>query len=308
MNLKEILWELNWPAQAKKYGIPLWQHPQFLFLVNGILIILLDLSIYLISLRFFSPEIAALIVLFFTIGFLIISYLLTHTSDRLLEINRLKSEFLDIVLHEIRNPITAFSWVLEVLMTKERDNEKQEYLQILKENTKKIQNLIKDLVIVSREEFAKIPSQKSVFSLEEITKEVLKDFEKQILSKNLKISLNVSPIPKIISEPEKIKIVISNLLENAILYSSEGGKIAIDLFEEKNKAVFQIIDNGRGIPKEDQRFIFQKFFRAKNSKDVEGTGLGLYICKTILQKLKGQIGFQSEEGKGSKFYFSLPLK
>jgi two-component system sensor histidine kinase VicK len=126
----------------------------------------------------------------------------------------------------------------------------------------------------------------------------------------IELKINNSQLKNIKSDPEKLKIVVENLLDNAIRYSQKKGKVKILTEKRKENLYFQIDDEGIGIPKEDQKFIFQKFFRAKNATITQagGTGLGLYISKEIIKKLKGKIGFKSQEQKGSTFWFSIPIK
>jgi signal transduction histidine kinase len=107
-----------------------------------------------------------------------------------------------------------------------------------------------------------------------------------------------------------IKLVVENLIDNAIRYTRKGGKIEIWLKKENEKLVFKIKDQGVGIPFSDQGYMFQKFFRSSNAlkEQTKGSGLGLYIAKLIITKSGGKIWFESEEGEGATFYFSIPVK
>ena len=135
--------------------------------------------------------------------------------------------------------------------------------------------------------------------------------EDQIKLKDIKIVSNFKKnLAKVNVDKERINSVIQILLENAIIYSIKAGEIKISLGEDKNNLVFSVKDNGVGIPKKDQPYIFFKFFRADNVKTVEteGSGLGLVLAKNIIERHGGKIGFESKgENKGTKFWFSLPL-
>ena len=110
-------------------------------------------------------------------------------------------------------------------------------------------------------------------------------------------------------DPSQIKLVLETLLDNAIRYSKEKGKVNIKLIKENNDLYFEIKDNGVGIPIKDQKYIFQKFFRSGNAlrHKTEGSGLGLFISRSIIKKLGGKIKFNSEEGMGSTFWFTIPI-
>ena len=116
-------------------------------------------------------------------------------------------------------------------------------------------------------------------------------------------------LPQVFIDVHQIEIVVENLLDNAIRYIKVKGEIKIRLEQRKETLYFEIEDTGVGIPKYDQKFIFQKFFRSENAvrQQTQGSGLGLFIAKSIIEKLGGQIGFESEENKGSKFWFVIPI-
>ncbi len=111
-------------------------------------------------------------------------------------------------------------------------------------------------------------------------------------------------------DPDKVKLVITNLIDNAVRYTSEKGKVVVSLEKNDNNIEVSVEDSGIGIPEDQKERIFTKFFRASNAvrTETEGSGLGLFICKNIIEAHDGEVWFESEEGKGSKFYFSLPIK
>ncbi len=315
MNLKEIFGQFNIPAQCKKYGLPLWQCPHFLFLVMGIIIIGSTLAVYAIGSRYVEdPQVVALIVLLVTAILFTIAVIITRSFERLAEANRMKSEFISVVSHQLRSPLSNLRWVIE-LLTSGRVNgvsEKHlEYFKILKENSARMGELVSDLLIVSRIETAKLSLKKKEISLEDLVRKIIKELESFAKASNVKVELRTQEnLPKVLADPSQIRLVIENLLDNAIRYIKEKGKAEIKLEKIDKYCRFEIKDTGVGIPKEDQKYIFQKFFRSENVMryQTQGSGLGLYITKSIVKRSGGKIGFKSQEGIGSTFWFTLPIK
>jgi len=309
-----ILEQLNIPKQCKKYGLSLWQCPSFLFLIMGMIIALVSVLSYLIGTRYVTePRIVALVVLIISAILLILATIITNSFERLAEANRMKSEFISIVSHQLRSPLSNLAWAIELLMSGRLgkiEEQQVEYFKILKENSDRMKDLVKDLLIVSRIESARLFLKREEFSLEELTKEIIKEFEPFAKASNCQIEFSFEEnLPKIYADRYQIKQVIENLLDNAIRYIKGKGMIKIRIKGEKKFVHFEIEDNGVGIPKEDQKFIFQKFFRASNvlKYKTQGTGLGLYISKAIIERSGGKIGFKSQEGVGTTFWFRLPI-
>jgi signal transduction histidine kinase len=310
-----ILEQLNIPKQCKKYGLSLWQCPSFLFLIMGMIIALVSVLSYLIGTRYIAePRVVALIVLIISAILLILATIITNSFERLAETNRLKSEFISTVSHQLRAPLSNLAWAIELLMSGRLgkiEEQQVEYFKILKENSDRMKDLVKDLLIVSRIESARLFLKREEFYLEELVREIIKEFEPFAKASNCQIEFTSEQnLPKIFGDRYQIRQVIENLLDNAIRYTKGKGKVKIRIKKEKNFVHFEIEDNGVGIPKEDQKFIFQKFFRASNvlKYKTQGTGLGLYISKAIIERSGGKIGFKSKEGIGSTFWFKLPIK
>jgi len=313
MSFKEILSQLNIPAQCRKYGLSLWQCPQFLFLIMGLVITISTLTAYAIGTRYIEdPRMVALIVLLTTAILFIIAVIITNSFERLAEANRMKSEFVSIVSHQLRSPLSNLRWALELLMSGKlgKIEEKQtEYFKIIKENSNRMTELIKDLLIVSRIETAKLLIKKMEFSLEDLVKELIKEFTPFARASNVEIKFRAKEnLPKIFADQSQIRLVIENFLDNAIRYIKGIGVVEIKIESQEKNIYFEIKDTGVGIPKEEQKYIFQKFFRSENvlRYQTQGSGLGLYISKAIIEKSEGEIGFKSQEGIGSTFWFTLP--
>ncbi len=315
MSLKRFFHSLNFINQCREYGVPLWQCPQFLFLIMGVFIILTSSFSYLVGTRFVEdPSIVALIDLMITAILFIIAVIISKSFERLAEASQMKSEFIDIVSHQLRSPLTNLKWGIEFLTSDEfkmPDEKKEEYYDSLKENTARMVELVDDLLVVSRIEKGTLPVRKEKFNLENMIKDLIDRFGLMAEASNIKIEFHPDKnIPEIYSDPSQIKIVVENLIDNAIRYTQNKGYIGIWLRIKNKQLLFKIKDNGMGIPKSDQKHIFEKFFRARNisKKDTRGSGLGLYVCKSIIEKAGGKIWLKSKLDKGTEFYFTLPIK
>ena len=306
---------MNVPFQCRKYDLSLWQCPQFLFLVMGLIIIGSSLTVYAIGNKYIEdPTLVALLVLFISAILFIVASIITRSFERLAEASRMKSEFVSVVSHQLRSPLSNLKWVIEFLMSGRVGSvtEKQlEYFKILKENSNRMEELVSDLLTVSRIEQGKLPLKKEKISMDDLVKESVREMEIFARASNVEIdSKSEKNLPQIITDYFQLKLVIVNLLDNAIRYIKGRGRVEI-ILEKKNKNLhFEVKDNGVGIPQDDKKYIFQKFFRSENAlrHQTEGSGLGLYIAKSIVEKLGGKIGFSSREGVGSTFWFNLPVK
>ncbi len=314
MSFKKFLNQFNILAQCKKYDIPLWQCPQLLFLVMGIIIIVSNVSIYALGTHYINdPEIVALVVLLLTAVLFIIAFIITQSFEKLAEVSRMKTEFINIVSHQLRGPVTNLKWSIELLMSGRVDGIKEkhsEYFRILKENSDRMQELVNDLLIISRLEQGRLPINKQKFLLDDLINKTISEFSSFIKASNTSVSFKKAKKSfPVYTDPYQLRIVIENLLENAIRYGARKGKIDIYLGFKNKDIYFEIKDNGIGIPKEDQKYIFQKFFRSKNvlKYQTRGSGLGLFITKSIIKRLGGKIGFTSKEGQGTTFWFTLPI-
>lgn len=306
--------EKNSLSKCREYKIPFYQCPSFVFTIIGTFIIISGIFVYAIGNKFIQDErIVALVVIFITGVLFVLSYFLTKGFEKIFEVLRLKTEFINIISHQLRAPLSNLNWAVDFIFSGKLNHLEEkyaQYIEIIKENSKRMSELIDDLLMVAEIERGKMVLKKEEISLEEIISETISEFTPLSEASNVKIFFEKEKIPKIYSDPKKIKIVIENLLDNAIRYSKQKGEIRIKLRKKDDKIYFEIKDQGVGIPKEDQKYIFEKFFRSENAlkSQTEGSGLGLFITKGIIEELGGKIGFKSKENKGSTFWFLLPIK
>lgn len=306
---------LNPFRQCKEYKIPLWECPQFLFTVMGVFIIFSSLILYFLGQHYITdPRLVALIVVMLSIVLLIIAFVITNSFENLAEANRTKAEFINIVSHQLRAPLTNLRWATQFLVSEDfRDSnveQKEEYFDIINENSSRMVGLIDDLLIISRLNEGKLDTRKSGFVLEDLVNQVLEEYKMFLKANNIEVKFSPSKdLPKVFASHPLTRIVVENLVANAINYSQGAKNIEIEIKPNKGFILFSIKDQGIGIPRNDQKFIFKKFFRGKNANqtEVNGTGLGLFIVKLVLDTMNGKVWFKSKENKGTTFYFSLPI-
>ncbi|MEK7503404.1 MAG: HAMP domain-containing sensor histidine kinase [Patescibacteria group bacterium] len=316
MSFREILEQLNIRATCKKYGLGMWRCPQFLFLVMGTVIIVTAIITYVLGTRYVAdPNVVSLIVLVLTFILLVLTFSITRSLEGLAEANRLKTEFISIVSHQLRSPLSNLKWALEILVSGrfgKIEGKPAGYLQILADNTKRMKELVSSLLMVSRIEQGRLPLHKAEFSLADLAKEAIAEFKPIALSSKVEIALEMAQesLPQAFGDSSQLKIVIENFIDNAVRYTKGAGKVIAAVAPKNGGLLFSVKDGGVGIPKEDQKHIFQKFFRSGNilKYQTNGSGLGLYIAKSIVEKSGGKIGFKSEQNKGSTFWFTVPTK
>ncbi len=304
---------------CKQYKLPIWHCPQFLFLIMGVVISGTSLITYFLGTRYVGdPILVAMVVLGIAVVLFVITFSIIRSMEGLAEANRLKSEFISVVSHQLRSPLSNLKWSLEVLVSErfgKLEGKQKEYLHILQDNTKRMGELVSDLLMVSRIEQGRLPLNKSAFFLEEIVKKMIADYKPFSEASKVELKMEASKsVPQVEADPSKIKVVVENLIDNAIKYSQNGGrggKVKVRIAPQNSKLVlFSIQDDGIGIPKKDQKYIFKKFFRSGNvlKHQTQGSGLGLNIVKSIIEKSGGRMWFRSQENKGTTFYFTLPAK
>lgn len=240
---------------------------------------------------------------------------LTKQNERFSILDKEKSEFVSTVAHQLRSPLSAIKWTIDSLLKGETTGtlsvEQKALLMKAYESNERIINLIRDMLGIDRIESGMYGFSYVEVSMTDLLNNIIAEFKPNADKKKIVVTVkSPSDLPKISVDPQKMRAVLQNLIENSLKYTHEGGKVDIDLQTDKeDHMLITFADNGAGIPKEQQKDIFKRFFRAENAKalDPEGSGLGLFIVKTIVERHGGTMRFESEEGKGTKFFFTLPL-
>ena len=231
---------------------------------------------------------------------------LTTARDRAEESNRLKSAFLANMSHEIRTPLNAIVGFSGILASTDEEEEKQEYVSIIENNNTLLLQLISDILDLSKIEAGTLEFQYSNIDLNKMLNELTSSLQLKIKSE--KVQLTCHPAEEncfIHTEKNRLSQLLINLISNAIKFTTEG-YIRFG-YELRGKEIyFYVSDTGCGIPKDKQKSIFGRFVKLNSFE--QGTGLGLSICQTLVEHMGGTIGVDSEEGKGSTFWFTLPYK
>ncbi|OGZ18995.1 MAG: hypothetical protein A2175_01560 [Candidatus Nealsonbacteria bacterium RBG_13_42_11] len=240
-----------------------------------------------------------------------------HDITREKMIEKMKTEFVSISAHQLRTPLSAIKWTLKTLLDGdlgEISKEQRDFIEKSYQSNERMINLINDLLDVTRIEEGKYLYKPVLSKFELVIQFIINSHQDELDRKNLKLEFKKlkAKIPQVLIDVEKIRLAIDNLLENSMRYTPSGGKITItlDYSEEKQEVEFIIQDTGIGIPKDQQSRVFSKFFRGANviRMETEGSGLGVFLAKNIIEAHGGKIWFESKEGQGTTFYFSLPVK
>lgn len=245
-----------------------------------------------------------------------ISTLVTlHDISREKLVERIKSEFVTLAAHQLRTPASAVKWTLQILLEGdlgELSKEQKEVIQKACETNDKMIKLVNDLLNVAQIEEGKYLSKVTLSDIEEIARSVVDSYKDKIKQRKLKFRFQEprTKLPKVMVDIEKIEIALRILLDNAIMYTLPGGRVTVSMGFSRKEIEIQVRDTGLGIPEHQRKKVFTKFFRGTNVMriETEGTGLGLFIAKNIIEAHGGRIWFESKGGRGSTFYFTIPIK
>jgi NtrC-family two-component system sensor histidine kinase KinB len=237
--------------------------------------------------------------------------LLLRDITRLKELDRLKSEFVMAASHELKTPLTSIGMSISLLKEKSMnklDSKESELLCAADEEVQRLKALINDLLDISRIEAGKMAMDFDSVSVELLFKKVVGLFKNQADEKSIELSYNPAhDLPAIKADVNKITWVLTNLVSNALRYTSANGYIRLSAGQAGSQIHISVSDNGAGIPYEYQSRIFDKFVRVKTEKALGGSGLGLAICKEIVRAHGGTIWVDSRPGEGSSFTFTVPI-
>lgn len=237
---------------------------------------------------------------------------LRNLTDKLCEVDIAKSEFTSMITHELKTPLVPIQGYCELLLDGtlgELTKEQKEKIQIVHESAISLAQLIQDVLDIHKLELGKMKFDMCGTSAKELIDRSISRFMPVAETKHIKLVDGIDEEIRLQCDPERILQVINNLVSNAVKFVPQNnGRIQIHARRDSGSVLFIVSDNGTGIPKEKQQNLFKKFYQADASlrRNAGGTGLGLAICKGIVEAHNGRIWVESEEGKGTTFYFSIP--
>ncbi|MFZ2188880.1 MAG: HAMP domain-containing sensor histidine kinase [Candidatus Moraniibacteriota bacterium] len=306
--------DLNLKKQARDLGVKLWQTPGFLFIILGVLSVVVMTATFYISKNYDSPEMLVVAECIVVIVILSIGNFVISLIEQMIRLNRMKSEFVSVASHQLRTPLSAIRWETELLLSKFRkesvSTKQRQSIENINTLSGKMTKLVNDLLDVARIDQGRLIIKKVPVDIVKIIEEAVSGTNAIIRIKNIEVVFrDKKRVPLVFGDPEKLRMVVENLLNNSIKYTTNHGKIEIKLLKKGDFVIFSVKDNGVGIPLEQHGRVFDKFFRSDNvvKYQTEGTGLGLYIAKNIIEQLNGKIWFDSVENLGSIFSFSVPV-
>jgi signal transduction histidine kinase len=234
-----------------------------------------------------------------------------HTTQALHEANRLKAELLSTLAHEMRTPLTSIKGYSTALLMEEATfspETQQEFLQIIDQECDILQSIIHDLLESSTIDAGLLRLEPEPVILPRLVKELIDDMAHRAQGYRFVVDFP-KPFPVVDADPRRIAQVLHNLLDNAVKYSTGGSLVVVQGQVHTDEVVISVADQGVGIAPEHLNHLFEKFFRIKSGlgHQVVGSGLGLPIARTIVENHGGRIWAESQVGRGSTFYFTLPL-
>jgi len=237
---------------------------------------------------------------------------LEKSYGKLKELDKVKSQFLNITSHELRTPVTPIKMQIGLLLEgyfgKITDKQK-ESLNMIFRNTERLDSLIADILDISKIQSGGLKFDLEKTDLAYCIKESMESVKPLANGKNITLTAKIAKLPKLTLDKNRIIQVLTNLINNATKFTPENGKIMVEAEMQKDNILVKVTDTGTGIAEKDLKRIFEPFFQVKPSYKIKskGTGLGLSICRGVIERHGGKIWVKSELGKGSTFYITLPI-
>ncbi len=231
-----------------------------------------------------------------------------EANDRLRELDRLKDDFVSTISHELRTPLTSISGYVE-LAREQADPETSGYLEVVERNAARLLALVNDLLFVARLQSGRLELELEHVDVAKLVAESLATAKPQAVDANVELRLRLSGgVTTVRGDRRRLGQVFDNLVSNAIKFSPQAGAVDLTVDRRNGLVLIQVDDRGIGIPDSERERLFERFFRTQGALDrqIPGTGLGLYITKSIIEAHGGTVAARSIDGEGSSFVVELP--
>jgi signal transduction histidine kinase len=236
--------------------------------------------------------------------------LLAYQNQQLVEIDRLKDEFVSSISHELRTPLTSIAGYVELLLEEESDTQKVGYLSIVERNADRLLALVSDLLFAARLQHGHLELAREPVALRSLVEQCVASARPRALAAAVQLDLEIEgAVPEIAGDPAKLAQVLDNLVSNAIKFTPRDGRVAVRMALVGELVRIEVSDTGIGISERERERLFERFFRAQSAleQQIQGTGLGLYITRAIVDAHGGRIGVDSTPGEGTTFVVELPV-
>jgi signal transduction histidine kinase len=236
--------------------------------------------------------------------------LLRYQNQQLVELDRLKDEFVSTVTHELRTPLTSISGYAELLLEDEADEERRSYLQIVERNSDRLLGLVSDMLFSARLQDGRLELATDDVDLCAVVTHAAASARPRAEAAGVELSVDAKAVPPVCGEEPRLAQLLDNLISNGIKFTPAGGRVSVELAARDGLVCVEVSDTGMGIPEREREKLFERFFRSQTAleRQIQGTGLGLYISRAIVEAHGGRIGVSSAEGSGTTFLVELPAR
>jgi signal transduction histidine kinase len=232
-------------------------------------------------------------------------------NEQLVEADRLKDEFVALISHDLRTPLTSIMGYLELVLDDHNLSEEQRgYLSIVDRNADRLLRLVNDLLFVARLEAGQLDLHPAELDLAAVVRQSVAEAEPRAAARGVELACEASDVPAVNADKGRMFQLLDNLVSNAIKFTPEGGDVRVSLARVNGFVRLEVADTGIGVDADEQQRLFERFFRASTASDqqIPGTGLGLYIARAIVEAHDGSISVESVPGEGTSFRIDLPVE